>query len=237
MMSTELRDNFLKNLRNIGKQLFLTANTVRYPVEMPPLREGLSKLPKIETLLDAGAGGGHYSLNIYSKICQKLVAIEYDESNYLILQQTLKSLGDQCTVYKGSITDIPLGSSSIDCIACTQVLEHIEDDKKVIKEFRRVLKDQGYVLITVPQPPEPWEEPDHVREGYTMEELKTLLKNEGFDPVYEDWFFTESTQVLTKLIHRIKYVPNIFPLKEKYYSREERKINNPYLILCLFKKA
>lgn len=237
MMFADLSNNFLKHLRKIGKQLFLTGNTVRYPVEMPVVRAGLSKIPEIKTLLDAGAGGGHYSLNIYSKICQKIVAVEYDEINYLILQQTLRGLGEKCILYKASITDIPLGSNSVDCIACTQVLEHIKDDKKVIKEFRRVLKSQGYVLITVPQPPAPWNEPGHVREGYTMEELKGLFKDEGFEPLYEDYFFTESTQAITKWIRRIKYVPNIFPLAEKSYSREERMNNNPYLILCLFRKA
>jgi len=43
---------------------------------------------------------------------------------------------------------IPLKESSVDCIICTQVLEHIKEPHLVIKEMYRLLKKGGKVFLT-----------------------------------------------------------------------------------------
>lgn len=48
------------------------------------------------------------------------------------------------------ITDIPYKDEMFDFIMCTHVLEHVEDDKKAMKELYRVLKKGGNALINVP---------------------------------------------------------------------------------------
>jgi SAM-dependent methyltransferase len=48
------------------------------------------------------------------------------------------------------ITDIQFDDNSIDAIICNHVLEHIVDDIKAMKELYRVLKSNGWALITVP---------------------------------------------------------------------------------------
>ena len=50
----------------------------------------------------------------------------------------------------GSITEIPTGSNQFDNIFCSEVLEHIEDYKKAIKEISRTLKKGGFAFITIP---------------------------------------------------------------------------------------
>jgi 2-polyprenyl-3-methyl-5-hydroxy-6-metoxy-1,4-benzoquinol methylase len=68
------------------------------------------------------------------------------------------------------------------------VLEHIVDYKTVIKNFYRLLKIGGYIYIHTPQPNqkrifkqfEKWHHEDHVREGFTPEELRIELKRLGF---------------------------------------------------------
>ena len=60
-------------VRSIAKACFYTANTIRYPIEMIRLREALDQLGDIDTLLDAGTGGGHYAAHLYSPQCQKLM--------------------------------------------------------------------------------------------------------------------------------------------------------------------
>ncbi|MGA2297328.1 MAG: methyltransferase domain-containing protein [FCB group bacterium] len=52
--------------------------------------------------------------------------------------------------YKFDITNIPLPDESFDCILCSHVLEHIEDDVKAMKELFRVLKQDGWVIFQVP---------------------------------------------------------------------------------------
>ncbi|MCE5248726.1 methyltransferase domain-containing protein [bacterium] len=51
---------------------------------------------------------------------------------------------------KLDITQIPCGDKSFDVIYCSNVLEHIPDDKRAIRELYRVLKADGWAVILVP---------------------------------------------------------------------------------------
>jgi ubiquinone/menaquinone biosynthesis C-methylase UbiE len=53
-------------------------------------------------------------------------------------------------LFKFDITDIPFPDEFLDIIVCLNVLEHIQDDKKVLGEFRRILDTNGFVCIVVP---------------------------------------------------------------------------------------
>lgn len=48
------------------------------------------------------------------------------------------------------IQDIPYEDNYFDLIYCSHVLEHVEDDRKAMKELHRVLKPDGTALILVP---------------------------------------------------------------------------------------
>ena len=48
------------------------------------------------------------------------------------------------------LTDIHYENASFDVIYCSHVLEHIPDDRKAMRELRRVLKPDGYAIIMVP---------------------------------------------------------------------------------------
>ncbi|MBN1326332.1 MAG: class I SAM-dependent methyltransferase, partial [Candidatus Cloacimonetes bacterium] len=51
---------------------------------------------------------------------------------------------------KMDIRNMPFADNSFDFIICNHVLEHIDDDKKAIKEIYRILKKGGYALLQVP---------------------------------------------------------------------------------------
>ena len=51
---------------------------------------------------------------------------------------------------KMDITDIQYTDSSFDIIYCSHVLEHVIDDKQAMREFLRVLKDDGWAILLVP---------------------------------------------------------------------------------------
>lgn len=48
------------------------------------------------------------------------------------------------------ITDIRYGDQSFDVIACSHVLEHVQDDRRAMREFFRVLKNDGWAIVLVP---------------------------------------------------------------------------------------
>lgn len=48
------------------------------------------------------------------------------------------------------ICEIPHKDQSFDAIYCSHVLEHVQDDVKAMKEFHRVLKNDGWAILLVP---------------------------------------------------------------------------------------
>jgi SAM-dependent methyltransferase len=68
----------------------------------------------------------------------------------------------------------PFADATFDVVLCFQVIEHIADDHRLLKEIHRVLKPGGILLMTTPNRSlslsrNPW----HVRE-YTATELSVL---------------------------------------------------------------
>lgn len=59
-------------------------------------------------------------------------------------------LYDKNAKIKMDITNIEYPQESFDYIYCSHVLEHIEDDRKAMRELNRVLKKDGWAILLVP---------------------------------------------------------------------------------------
>ena len=225
-------------VRSIARACFYTPNTIRYPIEMLRLRDALDQIGEIETLLDAGAGGGYYAAKVYARRCRRLIVVEPFSSNFAIIRQTLAAFAERTTFIESSIAGMPVADASVDCVTCTQVLEHIEDDNAAVAEFARVLRPGGHALITVPTPPEPWPMDGHVREGYTEPQLADLFARHGMERLRTDWFMTKDTLRIATIVRKCGgIIPKVFPLRELRTTLEQRRDNGPYCILGLFRKA
>jgi len=51
---------------------------------------------------------------------------------------------------KMDVMNIEYPNRTFDVIYCSHVLEHVPDDKRAMREFKRVLKDDGYAILLVP---------------------------------------------------------------------------------------
>ncbi len=100
-------------------------------------------------ILEVGCGRGLF-LPELSKRCLQLYSI--DVHNRLdVVEGTLRNEGiHNATLSAGSITGIPYRDRIFDAIVCISVLEHITDLTLCFKEFFRVLKDSGEVIIGFP---------------------------------------------------------------------------------------
>lgn len=109
---------------------------------------------------------------------------------------------------------IPLEDESFDSIVSTQTLEHLPEPQKAIKEFYRLLKKDGYALITVPFFNEIHDEPyDYWR--FTKFSLEKIFKEAGFKIVELEQtggFFAVLAQLL------IRYIINRLNLTKKRWS-------------------
>lgn len=59
-------------------------------------------------------------------------------------------LSDPRAMVTMDITNIQYPDESFDVIYCSHVLEHVQDDKKAMREFHRVLKRDGWAILLVP---------------------------------------------------------------------------------------
>lgn len=83
----------------------------------------------------------------------------------------------------GKAERLDFKNESFDLITVLDVLEHLNDDQKALREFYRVLKKGGQVLITVPAYRFLWSEHDealHHRRRYMASDLHIRLNNAGF---------------------------------------------------------
>ena len=230
-------------IRNIAKKLLYSGNTYRYEIEYPRIVAAFDEHVKTcGVLMDAGAGSGYYSSRLlHSGRCEKVIAYEPFSANFSRLQETFANDLDKVVMEERGVETIPLENDSVDVLICCQVLEHIEDHHAVAKEFGRVLKNGGYALITVPRPPEPHPQIDHVREGYLEEELDELFLHLGFEKLMNDWFYIDSSKEQSKTVkkwgNRGMYLPRVFSPKEMNLGAEERRVRTPYGLLGLYKKV
>ena len=80
----------------------------------------------------------------------------------------------------GSVMELPFVDHSFDVVLCTEVLEHVPEPVKTLKEFHRVLKPGGHLILSVPFLYQTHEQPyDFFR--YTPFGLHYMFTQAGFN--------------------------------------------------------
>lgn len=136
------------------------------------IKDHAAKLPQGSRVLDAGAGASKY--RPYFSHCR------YETQDFCQYKGPLvKYL--QPVDYVCDITQIPVANASFDSIVCTEVLEHVIDPISVLREFSRILKPNGILLLTAPQASQVHMEPYHFYGGFTHYWYRHWLPTCGFE--------------------------------------------------------
>lgn len=85
--------------------------------------------------------------------------------------------------------DLPFATDEFDCIVSFETLEHLQDHDGLMREFRRVLKPEGFLLLSSPDKAVYTDRLEnrnefHVRELY-RDEFESLLRQ--YFPAYRLW--------------------------------------------------
>lgn len=122
-------------------------------------------------LLDLGCGNKPYSA-VYNEICESSVGCDVPFSLH-------KNSEVEVLCYAEDI-DKHFEPGYFDCILCTEVLEHTVNDRKVISNINRILKNNGCLIISAPFTYVLHEAPHDYRR-YTVFGLKNIIEENNFE--------------------------------------------------------
>lgn len=140
----------------------------------------------LQNILEVGGGQGGLTALLYPKA--QITNLDFNPE----YQQAACNQQPNIRFVCGDATDLPFEDAAFDAVTMFDVLEHIPDDRKAIAEALRVLKPNGFLLISTPN--EHWKFPyyhsmksicpdeadvmaewGHVRRGYTLSQLQELI--------------------------------------------------------------
>jgi|SRR5450830_204726 SAM-dependent methyltransferase len=128
-------------------------------------------------VLEVGCGMGE--LLVALPDTYRLTGMEYAKRNVEIVG---KLLGSKARVLQGTIYEIPVEEETQDVCVCLEVLEHVDDDVKAVRELWRVVKPGGLLIASVPYT---YYWPDYKKlighfRHYTRASFENLLEGNGF---------------------------------------------------------
>ena len=161
-------------------------------------------------MLDVGSYDGSIASHVKRRVAGlDVTVVDLDESGLAAARRMgLKTCN-------ASALDMPFESGSIDAALCLDLIEHVDDDAGLIREISRVLKCDGKLILTTPcengvifpfmskQENEDlnrrW---GHVRVGYSLEGLETMLADAGLKIEKRGGYFN----VLTRFAFWLRYL-------------------------------
>lgn len=164
-------------------------------------------------ILDIGSYDGEISYRLKNMLPNLDIAVvDIDKSGLKLARE--KGLN---TLYASALK-LPIEDSEVDVVLCLDLIEHVRDDDKIIKEISRVLKKEGKVILTTPMENgvsfpflskekieiinKKW---GHLRKGYSLKRIQKLFENHGLFIEEKSSYFN----FLTRLIYRFSVISKI----------------------------
>jgi SAM-dependent methyltransferase len=139
-----------------------------------------SYFPNMESFFEIGCGAGFVLAKIRSEFPNlRLYGSDASVESLNLAKERLPEV----TLYQVDARRIPF-RAEFDVIGAFDVLEHIEEDTKVLEQLFQAIRPGGGIVITVPQHPFLWSSADanasHKRR-YTKQELVSKVRKAGFE--------------------------------------------------------
>jgi len=174
------------------------------------LEKVITHIPSKSKILDAGAGELKYK-----KFCDHL---DYTSQDFGKYTGEGNEEGKQTGNWDNSkldiisdITDIPLSNKTFDAIMCIEVFEHIQEPVKAVKEFQRLLKPGGILILTAPFCSITHFAPYYFANGYSKYWYEKILKDYNFiidELVYNGNYF----EYIAQEIHHLPRVEDRYSI-------------------------
>lgn len=97
-----------------------------------------------DRILEVGVGGGHVLAKFPD---HKRTGIDLSPT---MLGRARRRLGNDVELLQGSADQLPFEDNTFDVVLCTEVLEHVVDPNRVVRELMRVAKPGARVVVSIP---------------------------------------------------------------------------------------
>jgi 2-polyprenyl-3-methyl-5-hydroxy-6-metoxy-1,4-benzoquinol methylase len=123
-------------------------------------------------VLDAGCGTGYGTLILAEAGAKAVTGIDVAQE---AVDAASERLGDRGSIVQGDLRELPFDDDSFDLVVCLEVIEHVAEGAAVVAEFRRVLRPDGVLLVSSPNPGVYPEGNEHHVHEYPPAELAELV--------------------------------------------------------------
>lgn len=106
-------------------------------------------IAKKSKLLDVGCGAGYSLMRATQDLDCNAVGVDPDPGAHGV-GRFVKELVNQIEIKQGFAENLPFKERKFDVVYSSHVLEHVNNESKSLKEMKRVLKDDGTLIIGMP---------------------------------------------------------------------------------------
>jgi SAM-dependent methyltransferase len=168
--------------------------------------------------LDCGCGNAYFAYQAVQRDshCVGITIHEWERRNCEEMREFLGIPAEQmrfCTERLDRFADHAENEGAFDQVLMFDVIEHILDAQEALRQIHVLLGENGFLYLTTPNRDWPRnaskprvsraENGWHVRNGYTFEQLESLLDECGFEPIDRLRFGTLGSTLVMKIQHGV----------------------------------
>jgi SAM-dependent methyltransferase len=184
-----------------------------------------------KNFLDLGCGLGRHTI-LFAKNNFKVSCFDISEEAIKRTKSWCEEENLKCDYKIGDMLELPYKDNSFDCILCRNVISHTDTlgIKKIIKEIKRVLKENGECYLTLGSK-NTW---GFKQEDWPLVDPNTRLRMEE-GPEYKTPHFYADYDLCMELFKDFKII-KIYQVND-YYGTDEKRFESYHFHLLIKKES